>query len=71
MSNKTSNNIEELESKIAMLIELTQQLSADNSALKQELHGLKTSRSGLVTQKELVRTQVEGMISRLKAMESA
>jgi len=71
MSDKTSNNIEALESKVEELLELANRLSIENTALKQQLQGLKVDRSGLVEQKEQVRTQVEGMISRLKAMESA
>ena len=71
MTNKTPNNIEVLESKVEELLELASRLAVENSALKQQLQGLKTDRSGLVEQKEHVRTQVEGMISRLKAMESA
>lgn len=71
MNNKTPNNIEALESKVEELLELASRLSVENSTLKQQLQGLKIDRSGLVEQKELVRTQVEGMITRLKAMESA
>jgi len=71
MSNKTPNNIEVLESKVEELLELASRLSVENTALKQQLQGLKSDRSGLVEQKEQVRTQVEGMIARLKAMESA
>jgi len=71
MSNKTPNNIEALESKVEELLELASRLSVENAALKQQLQGLKSDRSGLVEQKEQVRTQVEGMIARLKAMESA
>jgi len=71
MSNKTPNNIEALESKVEELLELASRLSVENTALKQQLQGLKSDRSGLVEQKEQVRTQVEGMIARLKAMESA
>ena len=71
MNNKTPNNIEALESKVEELLELASRLSVENSTLKQQLQGLRTDRSGLVEQKELVRTQVEGMITRLKAMESA
>jgi len=71
MSNKTPNNIEALESKVEELLEIASRLSVENAALKQQLQGLKSDRSGLVEQKEQVRTQVEGMIARLKAMESA
>ena len=71
MNDKTSNNIEALESKVEELLELASRLSVENTTLKQQLQDLKVNRSGLVEQKEQVRTQVEGMISRLKAMESA
>jgi uncharacterized protein (TIGR02449 family) len=71
MNDKTSNNIEALESKVEELLELASRLSVENTTLKQQLQGLKVDRSGLVEQKEQVRTQVEGMIARLKAMESA
>ena len=71
MSDKTSNNIEALESKVEELLELANGLSIENSTLKQQLQDLKVDRSGLVEQKEQVRTQVEGMISRLKAMETS
>lgn len=71
MSDKTSTNIEALESQIEELLELANRLSVENTALKQQMQTLKTDRSSLVEQKELVRTQVEGMISRLKSMESA
>lgn len=71
MNDKTSNNIEALESKVEELLELANRLSIENTSLKQQLHGLKVDRSGLVEQKEQVRTQVEGMITRLRSMESA
>ena len=71
MSNKTSNNIDALEGKIEALLELNQNLTTDNAVLKQQLQELKVDRSHLVEQKETVRHQVEGMISRLKSMEVA
>ena len=71
MNDKTSNNIKVLESQVEELLELTNRLSVENTAMKQQLHALKTDRSGLIEQKEQVRNQVESMISRLKSMESA
>jgi len=71
MNDKTTNNIEALEGKVEELIQLSNRLSIENATLKQQLHELKVDRSGLVEQKEQVRNQVEGMISRLKAMETA
>jgi uncharacterized protein (TIGR02449 family) len=71
MSNKISNNIEALESKLEELLKLSHRLAAENNALKQQMQELRVDRSGLLTQKEQVRIQVEAMITRLKAMESA
>ncbi|MDH5483741.1 MAG: TIGR02449 family protein [Gammaproteobacteria bacterium] len=71
MNNQATTNIESLESKVEELLALSQRLSEENAQLKAQLFALKTDKSGLVEQKEQVRSQVEGMISRLKAMESA
>lgn len=70
MNDKTQN-IEALERKVEELLELANRLSVENSDLKAQLQELKTDRSSLVEQKEQVRAQVENMISRLKAMETA
>ena len=71
MNKETSQNIEDLERKVDELLELSRRLSEENSILKEQLHELKSDRSGLIEQKEQVRTQVESMIARLKAMETA
>lgn len=71
MSTDNKSNIEALESKVEELLALTRKLSEENTQLKQQLHELRSDRSQLVEQKEMVRSQVEGMITRLKTMESA
>ena len=71
MNNQSSTNIEALERKVEELLALSQRLSVENAQLKQQLQALKADKSGLVEQKEQVRAQVESMISRLKAIESA
>ena len=71
MSTDTPSNIEALENKIEELLALTRQLSQENAELKEQLNDIRNDRSHLVEQKEKVRTQVEGMIARLKTIETA
>ena len=69
MKNDASQNIQQLESKVEELLELSQRLAKENADLKAQLQKLQEDRSTLVEQKEQVRAQVENMIARLKAME--
>jgi len=71
MTDHISQNIEALEAKVDELLALSARLASENKDLQQQLYNLKTDRSVLVEQKEHVRTQVESMIARLKAMETA
>jgi len=71
MTKQTQPNIDDLERKVEELLVLSRSLSEENQQLKNQLHSMKTDRSTLVEQKELVRSQVESMISRLKSMETA
>ena len=71
MNTQNQSNIQALESKVEELLTLTKQLSAENSELKQQLQNTRSERAHLVEQKEQVRTQVEGMITRLKTIETA
>lgn len=71
MKKESQQNITELEAKVEQLVELSRRLTDENAALKQELQAIKADRSGLIEQKEKVRTQVEKMIGRLKSMETA
>lgn len=63
--------ITKLESQTNELIELCQRLDNENTSLRAQLHSLTSERSGLIETKEKVRTQVEGMITRLRSMENA
>ena len=71
MTDHISKNIEALENRVEELLTLSRRLAAENKDLQKQLHDIKTDRSALVEQKEHVRSQVESMISRLKAMETA
>jgi cell division protein ZapB len=71
MKKEASKNIDELESRVEELLALSTRLSRENADLKAQLQELREDRSGLIEQKEQVRAQVESMIARLKAMESA
>lgn len=71
MSKVTQSNIEALESKVEELLALTRQLSQENSELKEQLNDIRNDRSHLAQQKEQVRSHVEGMIARLKTLETA
>ena len=71
MTKQIQPNIDDLERKVEELLALSRTLSEENKQLKNQLHSLKTDRSGLVEQKEQIRSQVESMISRLKSMETA
>jgi len=71
MSIENQSNIEALEKKVDELIALSTKLSLENDALKQQLQEIRSDRAGLVEQRDQVRGQVEGMITRLKSIETA
>jgi cell division protein ZapB len=74
MADSTRSSVIELELKrldkrIEELIETIQQLKEENRALRQRQELLSTERVSLLQRNEQVRTRVEAMIGRLKAME--
>ncbi|HEY9201043.1 MAG TPA: TIGR02449 family protein [Gammaproteobacteria bacterium] len=71
MSTENQSNIEALEKKVDELIALSTRLSLENNTLKQQLQELRNDRASLVEQRDQVRHQVEGMITRLKTIETA
>ena len=71
MSTENQSNIEALEKKVDELIALSTRLSLENNALKQQLQEIRNDRASLVEQRDQVRHQVEGMIPRLKTIETA
>lgn len=58
-----------LETRIGDVLMLVTQLQEENRALRQRLDVLTTERASLLQKNEQVRTRVEAMIGRLKAME--
>ena len=71
MSTENQSNIEALEKKVDELIALSTRLSLENNALKRQLQEIRNDRASLVEQRDQVRHQVEGMITRLKTIETA
>ena len=71
MNTENQSNIDALESKVEELLALTKKLSTENTDLKQQLQDIRGDRAHLVEQREQVRNQVEGMITRLKTIETA
>jgi len=71
MNTENQNNIDALESKVDELLALSKKLSTENAELKQQLQNIRNDRAQLFEQKELVRSQVESMITRLKTIETA
>ncbi len=71
MSTENQSNIEALEKKVDELIALSTRLSLENNTLKQQLQQIRNDRASLVEQRDQVRHQVEGMITRLKTIETA
>ena len=69
--NDTKTKMSHLEDQANELLGLCQRLSDENSDLRKQLHNMSNERAGLVELKERARTQVEGMITRLRSMENA
>ena len=69
--NDTTSKINKLEEQVNELLELCKRLGDENADLRAQLQHLTSERANLLEQKEHARSHVEGMISRLRAMESA
>ena len=65
----TQIDVQALERRIDALIELCDDLIAENNALREQQASMVSERAALVEKSELARDRVEAMISRLKAME--
>lgn len=61
----------ELETSLTQLISLSERLFEENQSLKAKESTLLKERAELHAKNDKIRTQVEAMIQRLKAMESA
>ena len=62
--------ISKLEQRIDELIALTDQLSNENSLIRERQNMLMEERARLIEKAELARSRVEAMVVRLKAMEA-
>jgi len=74
MNKYTSNNfdgleLDRLEEKLILLIQLCDELKAENIALRSRQAALLEERSELLGKNELARSRVESMLNRLKEME--
>ena len=74
MNKYTSNNfdgleLDRLEEKLNLLIQLCDELKAENIALRARQASLLEERSELLGKNELARSRVESMLNRLKEME--
>ena len=75
MSQKNKNmpvdaELQRLEVRVGELLTLVQQLSEENRALRHRQDSLSNERAALLQKNEQVRTRVEAMIGRLRAMET-
>lgn len=64
-------DLRRLERRIDELINTCNQLSQENEQLRAQLEHMQQDRSGLLERQQQVRSKVESMITRLKAMEQA
>jgi cell division protein ZapB len=72
-NNKNSaveTELQRLEVRVGELLTLVQQLNEENRALRHRQDSLSTERSALLQKNEQVRTRVEAMIGRLRALET-
>lgn len=63
-------DLQALEKRIDELIAKIEQLTVENSTLRNQQNNLVVERAELIEKTELARNRIESMISRLRAMES-
>lgn len=61
--------LKNLEHRIDKLLRTVERLQEENRSLREHQQSLMTERAQLIEKNELARSRVEGMITRLKAME--
>lgn len=69
--NDTASKISRLEDQVNQLLELCKRLGDDNHDLRGQIKQLNSERSRLMEHKEMARSHVEAMITRLRSMEAA
>ena len=62
--------IDRLESQLELLLDTVDRLLKENRSLRAQQETLTTERANLLEKHDMVRTRVEGMITRLKSMEN-
>ncbi len=67
---ENSINMDKLEQQTDDLLELCKRLSDENRAMRAQINQNNRERATLVEQKEVARSQVESMITRLRSMEN-
>jgi len=70
INNEVTQTIDTLESRVNELVKLTNTLKVENASLRQQNSNLLKERNDLMGQKASVKSSVENMITRLRAMES-
>ena len=65
-----AQELERLEGQVGFLLDTVDRLLKENRSLRTQQDSLTTERANLLEKHDLVRTRVEGMITRLKSMES-
>lgn len=65
----TTQELEQLSTRIDDLVALCERLQEENRSLKEKQDALVNERANLLQKNELVRSRVEAMIGRLRAME--
>lgn len=70
-TSSTDVELKRLEKRMEELLHALQQLKEENRALRQRQEMLSAERTSLLHRNEQVRTRVEAMIGRLKAMEQS
>jgi len=70
IKNEVTHTIDTLESRVNELVKLTNTLKVENASLRQQNSNLLKERNDLMGQKASVKSSVENMITRLRAMES-
>lgn len=63
--------LKRLETRVEELAKTCGKLRGDNQILRERLESLTSERAGLLAKNDEVRTRVEAMISRLKALEES
>lgn len=68
--NAVETELQRLEVRVGELLTLVQQLTEENRALRHRQDSLSNERAALLQKNEQVRTRVEAMIGRLRALET-